>query len=389
VQARRGWRILRPAKKNSWASGVYAMFRWLQSQWVHCRIELYSVTRVEWLYRFFWYTVLGLFAREYWRWCSDIPPSGKAVLALALVASLMPLRSEFRRGAAWHGIEKSVWVLLLFAFFYLENIAIDRERMISKQAEAKTLRAIATGFQGVITDEQKNFSTVIETSQANFRALIEGEQRQFDQTQRNSVTAQKKEHAQFTSVLGKQQAMLTAQQEFAEGLAGRLVPGNAPTPDNGCTEQGVFAKSNEVLLITSGENASIVSKFPHTVLKVSGMNMVSIDRVAGTGAIALGVESRDADGKIAFRMDKNGTVVRDNSLIPLHPDKSTFLLQDAYGRDLLKAQFVNHNTISVDGSVPYCGQIISLQPRGMTQSCISAPVPTDIELMVRCPKPPS
>jgi hypothetical protein len=59
-------------------------------------------------------------------------------------------------------------------------------------------------------------------------------------------------------------------------------------------------------------------------------------------------------------MDKDGIVNRSN-LILLHPDKSTFLLQDEYGRDIFRAQFLNPKTFEVSGKLGYCGKLFPVQ----------------------------
>src|SRR5208283_5193356 len=74
------------------------------------------------------------------RWYFHLPPSGYSVVAMAVTAGIMALRSEMS------GREKWVWTFVLFAFAFVEIRAINHDR----DQQVTTFDAIAKGLEAEI-----------------------------------------------------------------------------------------------------------------------------------------------------------------------------------------------------------------------------------------------
>jgi hypothetical protein len=338
--------------------------RWIQLQALHRWIELRSVKKVEWVYRVVWYGILWLFVYRYLAWCRDIPPSGKAVLALAMLAALMPIRSEFRRGSAWHGIEKSVWIMLLFAFFYLENVAIDTERVMAEKQQQETLRSVAAGFQGVLSEQQKDFSTLIDNGKKSFAT----QQQNFGQIVKNSLAAQKQEREDFAGLLKEQKGIIEQQHEMIESLNGRLLPGDDPMPSMESLGCNMPLRDDDYLIITGGLT-SVVRTFPYSPLSVSGGVNVMFSK-SKDGMLVLSIDIRDRDHSIIVQFSEDGFAVNPN-LIKLHPDKSTLIVENLRGDPVLKARYINKRTFSLEGKILVNGKVVDIPYAQFDHACLS------------------
>jgi len=334
-----------------------------------------------------WISVVGLLCLGIW-WMFSLPTVGKGGIFLAVGATLMPLFWE-KIGAAG----KMSWIAMLFLLLSVEYRAIDKEHTDYASDQKATRKEERDSFDDLLKTQQAGVQSILDQQTRSVQGILDQEQKHFEKMLSNAVGAQQQEKKAFTNLLvqhegllAKQQDMYSAQQEFSEALAGRLVPASDPTPSNACTKQGLAPKKDDVMVIL-GNNASIVNRFPHPVVQINGHDAVSLDRNPATGTIALGIDSRDPKGGIAFRMDKNGTVVRDAKLFALHPNKSTFLIQDEYGEDVLTAQFLNPHTFRITGKFSYCGKSIPLQIPHFSNSCDAYSGGGSISEWINCPKP--
>jgi hypothetical protein len=63
--------------------------------------------------------------------------------------------------------------------------------------------------------------------------------------------------------------------------------------------------------------------------------------VPDSDALSLSLDFRDKDNRILLRVNQDGAVNRANDLILLHPNKSTFLIEDSFGTEFLRASYIN------------------------------------------------
>lgn len=95
-------------------------------------------------------------------WFVCIPTPGKAIGLLGAVAVIMALRGEI------HGSEKVAWILIVFALFYVEIRAIDKDRyqhdkeqIAIRNDETSAFQSIADGIRTSINNNQKAFDATM------------------------------------------------------------------------------------------------------------------------------------------------------------------------------------------------------------------------------------
>lgn len=316
------------------------------------RLSLASSAALRWVERLWkhWLAGWALFSVFFFLFCYwllYIPPTGYAIAAVAVAAAVMAARLE-----ALSAFAKFLWVILLFLFMIVEMRAIRRDRVeaakqltrdfarVSKQAEGN-LRAI-------IGDEQKNFSAVTKT-----------QQRDFANTTRRLITSEKRQNIEFGTVLKRQQGLFEAQREFSEFLSGKLLPADDPMPRTKCSSRAEMVHGDVAVFVGSTVE-TITNKFPHTILQVRKRRVIYLDRTE-TGSLVLSLEMRDAANRLIARVDRNGFVV--SSAYDVHllrPDKSTVIIDDEFGNEMVRARFLNPKAFSISGVVIYGGTRIPL-----------------------------
>ena len=146
---------------------------------------------------------------------------------------------------------------------------------------------------------------------------------------------------------------------------GRLVPASDPTPVNNCG-----SIPNDSVMLVFGNNATVTKRFPHTVLSISDVPAIVIDRDSD-GALAVVMEVRSRDSRIVVRMEKDRFIVNQNNALEIkRPDRSTLSVTDQEGINVLKARYANTKTIVIDGlvSIPGYGTV-PLQLKNFSSNC--------------------
>lgn len=112
-------------------------------------------------------------------WCAflyfHLPAPGKAIGVLAVMATLMALRGEIGHR------EKSLWMLALFAFLFIEFRAINKDqtdhdnevRAEREQFEAN-FKSIAEGLNKDITNSQKQFDAMMRRTNSVLTSVTGG-----------------------------------------------------------------------------------------------------------------------------------------------------------------------------------------------------------------------
>lgn len=112
-------------------------------------------------------------------WCVflyfHLPAPGKAIGVLAVIATLMALRGEMGHR------EKSLWMLALFAFLFIEFRAINKDRTDHdnevraerKQFEAN-FKSIAEGLNTSISNSQKQFDAMMRRTNSVLTSVTGG-----------------------------------------------------------------------------------------------------------------------------------------------------------------------------------------------------------------------
>ena len=133
-------------------------------------------------------------------------------------------------------------------------------------------------------------------------------------------------------------------------LHGVLVPADDPMPQNAC---GTIPSNAVVVFL--GDVASVVQSFPHTVLSVHRQSVLTLERT-DDGGIAVVVDIRSSDGKIVARLNRDGFLVNEhNSLEMKRIDKSSLVVEDEYGKEVLNARHLNKHAFRLTGILQYPG----------------------------------
>jgi hypothetical protein len=124
---------------------------------------------------------------------------------------------------------------------------------------------------------------------------------------------------------------------------GLLLPGTAATPANPC--EPIPADAMTILL---GRSASYTSQFPHTVLRIRGQDVLTMDRQGGRIAISARVFSRD--GRIVADIAQNEFHINPNNYFRKErPRPQTLRVFDQENRKVLDVDFLNPRAIRFSG----------------------------------------
>jgi len=311
-----------------------------------------------------------------------LPWTGVAVAIIAVMAALMSVHPRIQPA------DKFLYLILIAGLLAVEFRAMYKDRKEAQDAQ-NNFQVQEDGRLGKLLDsERQNTKILLDQENASFTTVLSQDQIQFKSTMTALLDTHRQDEKDFAGVVKKEEGLIEAQEDLSERLAGRLVPGNRPTPATGCLRNGGDPPEGTVLVIF-GDNGSLATRFPHTVMKIGDTEVISIDRVENSNALALSLNFRDQENRVAFRMDKNGVVDRIGSLIFLHPNKSTFLIQDSFGNEFLRATYVNSKVFEIQGKAIYCGKVFEVQNKQFHDSCASLGGGIDWSYTgPTCPMPP-
>jgi hypothetical protein len=157
------------------------------------RMAAQSVWKNPW---FGWLLILG-FAIWYAWWALPIPSPAKAATVLGVIAAIMALRGDPE------GYEKMFWIIVLFAFLFMEIKAIDHKeredeslRQAQRAEESRQFQQIGDGIQKTINQDEKQF----EATAAGLNSAITSSTQAMINTRHHAVIAT------LSTVVGKPDA---------------------------------------------------------------------------------------------------------------------------------------------------------------------------------------
>lgn len=105
----------------------------------------------------------------------------------------------------------------------------------------------------------------------------------------------------------------------------------------------------DAMVVLFGTNAAWGSKFPYTLLDMGGVKMLEINKSPGKSQLNITVlRIFDDRGTIIARIDENGFWVAPD-MRQQKPNRSTLVVYDRADQQALKVEFVNPNTLYVEG----------------------------------------
>ena len=120
-----------------------------------------------------------------------------------------------------------------------------------------------------------------------------------------------------------------------------------------------------------GNGTSARITFPFMVMASMRFgSLLSIERESD-GSIFIPLEIRSPDGKIIVKMDEHGFDVNRNNILKMHrDDRSSLVVVDEYGNEVLNARYMNRQAFRLTGLINYGGQQLPIQFPGISGLCI-------------------
>jgi hypothetical protein len=130
-----------------------------------------------------------------------------------------------------------------------------------------------------------------------------------------------------------------ASESVGTEYSGLLIPGNAATPVNPCRNI-----PGDAMTLLLGRSASYTSTFPHTVVRIRGDDVLTVERERGQIAISAKVFSRD--GRIIADIARNEFHINPNNYFRKErPNPRTLRVFDQENRKVLDVDFLNPRAI--------------------------------------------
>jgi len=149
------------------------------------------------------------------------------------------------------------------------------------------------------------------------------------------------------------------------GLGGILIPAFNPTP-------GICGTLPPLgVVLQYGYNGSVIRSFPHLVVSSRRFGSVlALDR-SKEGYIVVKLDIRSSDNKIIAQLGKDGFIVNEHNYLKIkRADKSSLIVVDEYGDEVLNIRYLNPQAIRVDGILRFPGRApMPFKQLGMTGIC--------------------
>ena len=262
--------------------------------------------------------------------------------------------------------EKAAWIFVMFALLLLEVKSVyqdrsehDREQAMSRERSEENFRTIADGIHESIS-----------RSDVQFKATMEASDRHFNRTMK-----------QFFSVGSEQLALAQNQQDMFDSENGHLIPASdgpvptltslgcpatPPVPPNFSTE----TPPNDYYILQLNELKYVVWKFPFVaayaelwpekptepIAQGISIPLIVLRKVDG-GDVRFSTEIRDRSGFLLIRFDDDGFYVG-APLQKRHPNKSTLIVMDQMGGEVMKVEYINKHFIRVRAHVIVGGRLL-------------------------------
>lgn len=172
-----------------------------------------------------------------------------------------------------------------------------------------------------------------------------------------------------------------SQQEFdLSQLEGKLYPANEPSPPNTCKE----SQARDILAFL-GSNAAVIDTPTFILLKVSGRNIVVINRDSD-GLLTISLDVFDKYGRVITRFSDGKFIVNQNNILNMkRKDRSSLQVVDQYGTEVLNVRYLNPQALRIDGvlNIPGMSKPIVFNETsslGVSETCMRAHTGTLIEI---------
>ena len=170
----------------------------------------------------------------------------------------------------------------------------------------------------------------------------------------------------FTSVMvlvASYALLVTGKIELSRELSldhGWLIPAGESDPPNNCDFQIRDASSRMInqlpdtaLRVFLGHFVVSYSTFPHNIFTVNGKNPLILNRDE-SGRIALTMDILDREEKIVVRFENGHFTVNPNARLEMNrPDRSSLIVRDNYGNEVLNVRYMNKKSVVIAALLQY------------------------------------
>lgn len=270
-------------------------------------------------------------------WYYLTPTPGKAGVLLALVATLMPLVWDDVREIGRAGL-----ILTLVILFAVEYRAIDKERKDYADDQAAARKEEKESFKRLLDSEEEDVRGILDQEKADVKNILTQEEKHFEGTMANSRKALQSENAEFAAVLTSEKQLFESEEQLFQSLNGQLFPANDQMPKTLCG-----APPKDSYLVAVNGDGHMFTKFPHVILFFHRQKTLWLDK-REDGSIALFVDLKDPDRRIAVRIDKDGFFIHPGTkFFARRPDKSSLVIQNEFGENVLSVRYVNPQAFEI------------------------------------------
>lgn len=143
---------------------------------------------------------------------------------------------------------------------------------------------------------------------------------------------------------------------------GWLSPASDPDPPNSCsfeisagagTGRTIKLMPENALKVFLGKFMVSYSMFPHNIFTVNGKNPLILNRDQ-SGRIALTMDILDRDEKVVVRFTDGHFTVNQNARLDMQrPDRSTLVVTDNYGNEVLNIRYLNKTAVVISALLQY------------------------------------
>ncbi len=288
-------------------------------------------------------------------------PVGTYIAVMGGLAAAVALRKD---PSLW---EKSAWIVLITFVMVAEirNLYIaDAEQQGIFGGIQSGLNETKSGLDSTVNG-LSNAANALGTISGDIHKASEENQRHSKQTLSALNDSHEQDEREFAGIIDQEKEVLKSQQEISEQFAGRLVPGDTPTPANACDHLMQDPRTpilpNTTTLLYPEDSAALTDRLPSSIIEIGKTPVVAFDQKPHSPEIYISVDFRDVKNRILVRVNKNGMVDRTPELSVLRPDKSTLLIEDGFGQEFFRAEFLNPHAFQISGRIVYCGKSIEIK----------------------------
>jgi len=268
-----------------------------------------------------------------------VPYPGVCTVAITVIATVLTVRPM---GTRWRwGCVSVICVLSLFEFG-----AIAKERRSYQKDRADEAKRLQHNFDAMFKAQKDDFDWTLQQAQRDFSRTIQPLEQLLSGTD---------------VLLSSSQQIANGENEINQSMNGYLLPGSTATPSLkslncvGMDMPPISPERDYFLLI--GGSTWIVDTFPFIALS-SKDSSIQINK-SGRGYLLVDLEIQNMDGTMVARCDEYGCEVSPR-YFKRHPDKSTLIVDDVYGRTVFKEQYLNPHCLVIEGKVLVARQWVDI-----------------------------